>query len=497
MLTESFSGIRGLFTKDLTKEVIENYALSFSNFLKKKNPKPLILLGMDTRPSSPIIKEDMKRIFIKQGIDVYDVGFNSTPAIQHGVRFYKADGGVIISASHNEPIWNGWKFLRSTGSVLKPAEIQEVIDNSKNPKKEELEARGKCEDRGAELRKSYVDFILSIVGEKGILKIQNANFKVVVDPNGGAAATIIKELLKRLNIKVIEKNMELGVFNRLIEPNEKSLAYLSFYVESLQADIGAGWDCDGDRVELVIPNSSRFSKERGRMLSGQYILALLIEAVLADYKGKNKVVVINDATSSLIKEVAKKHGAKTVEVEVGEINVVDKMDELKAPVGGEGSSSGGIFPPSKCRDGVLSLAIILRLMAERNKKVTEILEEFPAYFNSRSDIKCDPDIAIRLRQRLEQYWKNQPHIKEIRKTGDETGGLKIIREETKEGPGWIWYRASKTEAGLFRIITDTKDREYSEKLLGMGEKAFNDCVTDIQLGSGDLLESEDFVETSE
>ena len=492
MLTESFSGIRGLFNQDLTKEVIDNYALAFANFLKKKNPKPLVILGMDTRPSSPMIKEDMKKIFLQQGIDVYDVGFNTTPAIQHGVRHYKADGGVIISASHNEPIWNGWKFLRQTGSVLKPSEIKEVIDNSKNPGTQtksdsslnnKTELRGKAEDRGSELRQSYIDFVLKLIGDKGMIEIQNANFKVVVDPNGGAAATVIKDLLKKLNVKIIEKNMELGVFNRLIEPNEKSLAYLAYYVEDLKADIGAGWDCDGDRVELVIPNNSKFSKERGRMLSGHYILGLVVEAVLSEHENEFPTVVVNDATSNLIAELAEKHNASIAEVEVGEINVVDKMDELNSPVGGEGSSSGGISPPSKCRDGILSLVQILLLMAKRKQKITEILEEFPAYYTERTGVKCEPNIAVRLREKLEIYWKNQEHIKEIRKTGDETGGLKIIREETKEGPGWIWYRASKTEAGLFRIISDAKERAYADKLLGMGEKAFNDCIADIELES--------------
>ena len=477
MIVESFSGIRGLFGKDITEEIIENYALSFSSFLKKKNSSPSIVIGMDPRPSSTMIKEAMKKIFLVQGIDVYDVGFNTTPAVQHGVRHYKADGGVIISASHNEPAWNGWKFLRDTGSVLKPEEIDEVIKSSKNPVRRKSARKGKAEDKGAELRKSYVDFVLGTLGKEGMERIQKSKFKVVIDPNGGAAATVISDILTLLNVEVVEKNTELGVFNRLIEPNAKSLAYLSYYVEDLDADLGAGWDCDGDRVELVIPDSSRFAKERGRMLSGNYILALLVESVLSEYKGKHKVVVTNDSTSNLISEVAEKHGAKVVEVEVGEINVVDKMEELKAPLGGEGSSSGGIFPPSKCRDGILALVLILDLMAKRGKKITDILEGFPHYFSPRTNISCDPGVAVKLKKKLKEYWKAQPHIKEIRETGDETGGLKIIREETKEGPGWIWYRASKTEQDVFRIISDAKEMEYADKLLGMGEKAFNDCIT--------------------
>ncbi|MBD3249554.1 hypothetical protein GF336_05925 [Candidatus Woesearchaeota archaeon] len=491
MLTESFSGIRGIFNKDLTKEVIENYALSYASFLKNKKPNPLVILGMDTRPSSPIIKEYMKKIFLRQGIDVHDVGFNTTPSIQHGVRHYNADGGVIISASHNEPMWNGWKFLRETGSVLKPEEIKEVIENSKSPENPDSKTRGKSEDRGSELRNAYVDFIMEMIGEKGIIAIQDAKLKVVVDPNGGAAATVIRDILEKLNIRIVEKNMELGVFNRLVEPNEKSLAYLAYYVEDLDADIGAGWDCDGDRVELVIPNSSEFSKKRGRMLSGHYILGLIVEAILSEYDGNNKYVVVNDATSDLIKDIAQKHDAETVEVEVGEINVVEKMEELNAPVGGEGSSSGGITPPSRCRDGILSLVQILHLMAKRKQRITEILEEFPEYYNERAAIECNPDIAVKIKEKLKEYWENQEHIKEIRTTGDETGGLKIIRKPTKEGPGWIWYRASKTEKGKFRIISDAKQREYADKLLGMGEKAFNDCVTDVELESVDAyLEKE-------
>ncbi len=167
-------------------------------------------------------------------------------------------------------------------------------------------------------------------------------------------------------------------------------------------------------------------------------------------------------------------------MEVGEINVVDKMDELNAPVGGEGSSSGGIIPPSKCRDGIIGLVMILNMIARRNKKITEILEEFPSYYNSRTKMNCPAKNAVEIRKLLEEYWKDQPFIEEIRKTGDQTGGLKIIRKMIKQGPGWIWYRASKTEAGIFRIITDAKSKQYADKLLAMGEKAFNDCIAKIE-----------------
>jgi phosphomannomutase len=223
---------------------------------------------------------------------------------------------------------------------------------------------------------------------------------------------------------------------------------------------------------LVLPNNSEFVKRNGKMLSGQYILALLVEEVLSEYNGKNRYVVTNDATSNVVRDVAKKHNAEVVEVEVGEINVVEKMDELKAPVGGEGSSSGGIFPPSRCRDGIITLMMILRLMAERKKSLSKILEEFPQYYTSVTKVKCMPKKAVQIRKELEKYWQKQNFIKEIRKTGDETGGLKIIR---KDG-GWMWFRVSKTEAGVYRIITDATSKEYADKLLAMGEKSFNDLL---------------------
>ena len=476
MLVESFSGTRGIFKEDLGDDVVRNYTRAYANLLKKKGKEKSVILGMDPRPSSAHIKEEMKKIFLEEGFDVIDVGFNTTPAIQHGVREFKAGGGVIISASHNEPEYNGWKLLSEKGSLLVPEEIDEVIKNSKKEIKPSEGEKGKTVDKSTELREIYIRFVLDTVGEKGLAAIKKANLKVVIDPNGGAARVVIKDILEKSGVDAVYKNMNLGVFNRLIEPNEKSLAYLAFYVEDLKADLGAGWDCDGDRVELVLPNNSEFVKRNGKMLSGQYILALLVEEVLSNYEGGNKVVVTNDATSNVVSEIAEKHGAKVEEVEVGEINVVEKMDKVKAPVGGEGSSSGGIFPPSRCRDGIITLMIVLRLMAERKKRLSDILEDFPQYYTSRTKVKCAPEKAVKARKELEKYWKAQDFIKEIKKTGDETGGLKVVR---KDG-GWVWFRTSKTEAGVYRIISDATTKEYADKLLGMGEKSFNDILAKLR-----------------
>ena len=431
---------------------------------------------MDTRPSGEKVKKEMTKVFLDEGFDVVDVGINTTPAIQLGVRHFEAGGGVIITASHNEPEWNGWKLLSETGSMLAVEDIAEVIKNANSSPKGKTESSGKSVDKAEELKKAYVDFVIGLVGKEGIDAIKKAKVKIVLDPNGGSAATVIGEIMKKAGVNAVYKNMEIGVFKRLIEPNPKSLAYLSFYVDDLKADLGAGWDCDGDRVEIVLHDSSDFVKRNGKMLSGQYILALLVDEIMSEYKGKNKYVVTNDATSNVVKDIAEKHGAEMVEVEVGEINVVEKMYELNAPVGGEGSSSGGIFPPSRCRDGILTLMMILKLAANKKKKLAELLEDFPQYYNSVTKVKCPAEEAVEVRKCLEKHWKNQNFIKEIRETGDETGGLKVVR---KDG-GWVWFRASKTEAGVFRIISDAKTKEYADKLLAMGEKSFHDCLVGLK-----------------
>jgi len=308
MLVESFSGARGLYKEDLSKEVVQSYAAAYVKFLYSKSRSPTIVIGMDTRPSSGIIHSQMKSTLLASGIGVIDAGFNTTPAIQHGVRVCKADGGIIISASHNEPEWNGWKLLSQTGAILSKEDMEQIIRMRHDPNQDDPEAKqGSSVDKSKELRDEYITFLLNTLGKDAVSMIRKASPKLVLDPNGGAATVLLRELFSKIAVQPVYKNMELGVFNRLIEPNTLSLAYLTFYVEDLNADLGAGWDCDGDRVEIVLPNNSPFTQQHGKIISGQYILALIVEDFLSEHQGPNRIVVVNDATSGLIAEIAEKH----------------------------------------------------------------------------------------------------------------------------------------------------------------------------------------------
>jgi phosphomannomutase len=317
MIVESFSGIRGVWGEDIDVEIARKYAAAYTQFLKLTKQKPTVVIGMDTRQSSPEIKKAMTEEFIIHGCDVIDSGVNTTPAIELAVREYKADGGVIITGSHNEPEHNGWKFLSTNGSILEPEDADLVISNYRKGKKiTATKIKGNIVDKTENIRKAYVKFVLSSIGKEGIEKIKSKKLKIIVDPNGGAAATVIKEVLQQLGADIIEKNMKPGEFKRPIEPNSKTLAYMSSAVKKEKADLAAGFDCDGDRVEMI--------DDCGEMLSGQYVLALITEEILSQNKQKNSIVIVNDATSGIVKEIAEKYDAKTEEVEVGEINVVKK-----------------------------------------------------------------------------------------------------------------------------------------------------------------------------
>jgi len=461
-LSESFSGIRGVWNDSLTEQAAIRYAYAFFDFLKKRNngEKISIVLGCDTRPSYKAIKN---WVIEALNCKIIDAGIAPTPAVELAVRLYKADGGIMITASHNEPYYNGFKFLDKDGAVLRPKDIGQVISfyhrikglgneefGSKYLFNNEKEIEGKdTEDKSSEISKEYISFVLGFFSKKELEKIKKAKFKVVIDPNGGAG-TIAKEILEKAGVKVFGLNMEYGIFSRTIEPNALSLIYLESHIKENKADFAAGFDCDADRVELVLEN--------GGIVSGHYLFALVADDILKNSKNKN--VVVNNATSNVVKEAVEKNDGKITEVEVGEINVVDAMLKEKSPVGGEGSSGGIIIPPSRCRDGILTVLYVLKIMAEKGKGLKEIVGEYPKYFTvaDKFEVKDRGNSSIK-EKIIDYYSKKGCKIKK-------TDSIKAVFEDGS----WIYFRDSKTEAGLFRIIVDSKDPEKAESLMKEAKK---------------------------
>jgi len=461
MLIQSISGIRGVYEKDLTLDVVRRYALAFYQFLNKKSTKIKIVIGSDSRPSGYYIKREFLRILSSYDTELIDVDINTTPAIQLGVREYKADGGIIITASHNPPEYNGIKFLNNGGTIIEKKDFEEINQYFNDIQEIPILKPnfGRVIDKSIDLRQRYINFLCEMTGKEGTNNIKDLNQMVVLDPNGGAASVILKELFERIEFPVVLINNKLGEFKREIEPTEKSLAYLVDLLQKRKAHFAAGFDCDADRVEIIL--------SEGTMLSGNHILALLFGEILSrNPHPEQQTIVVNDATSYLVKDVVEKYGAHYKEVEVGEINVVHEMYKVGAIAGGEGSSGGAIFPPSTCRDGVLALLLLLKLMACKQKSLKELIKELPTYFTLHGKLKCENDL-VDMKNKLKRYFMSQHYT--ISETGDNTGGLKIHITDSS----WIWYRMSKTEPGIFRIIVDSKDEQEAKRLFKEGIYIFN------------------------
>jgi len=460
MLIRSFSGIRGVYGKDLDEAVVIKYCYSYLTLLRNKTKKnnPSIVIGMDTRPSGTKLADSVMGML---DCSFIDVGILPTPAIEFAVRHFGADGGIIITASHNEPYWNGLKFLRNDGAVLGEKDMDFVINNSEYLKNFHKIQDRKIIEKNSEASMEYAKFLFETVGKQNIERIKSSNQRIVLDPNGGAGV-VAKKILEQLGVEVVGVNMQPGEFNRTVEPTEDSMIYLKNTIDENHADFAAGFDCDADRVEILMQN--------GQLLSGNAILALVVGEVLLNEKNPRKqVVVVNDATSNVVRDVAEKFGAKIKEVEVGETNVVEEMKKQKSIVGGEGSSGGVIITPSRCRDGILTLLMILSIIAKKQKKLYDIVDELPKYYTLRKKIEFGSANHDKIKNFIKDYYSKKGF--EIRETGGIKGGLKAVKNRNS----FVWFRASKTEENVFRIISDSKNKEEAEQLLEEAVQVFQNA----------------------
>ncbi len=459
-LIVSFSGIRGIYNKDLTDSIAVKYAYSYCQFLKSRSEKsnPTIVVGMDTRPSG------IKLIDAIMGIldcNFIDVGIAPTPLIEFAVRHFQADGGIVITASHNEPYWNGFKFLGSDGSVLSDNDLRVVANNFKSLKNFHKIQDRRISEKNAEANQKYADFVFDIMGKENVSRMKSSNQKIVLDPNGGTGA-IAKKILESAGVNVVGVNMNYGEFKRAVEPTEDSMFYLKNIIDEAKADFAAGFDCDADRVQILLNN--------GQFLSGNYILALAVDEILSNIgNSKNKIVVVNDATSNVVRDVVQKYGAKLKEVEAGEINVVSEMIKSKAVVGGEGPSGGVIIPQSRCRDGILTLMMVLSIVAKKQKRLEELIKEFPKYYTLSEKIEFDTSKYNNIKKHLKNYYAEKGL--EIRETGGLKGSLRMITGKNS----FVWFRASKTEPDIFRVISDSDKKDEAERLIKEAINVFKEA----------------------
>lgn len=430
----SVSGIRGIIGDGLDPHTIVKYASAYAGFIGKGK----IVLGRDARITGEMVDNLVTGTLLAKGLDIINIGICPTPTVQYNVRELKAAGGIAISASHNPNEWNALKLLNSTGQFLNPEEnefmIEELEESNKNYTgwtrigKNVVYAEGIKNHMDAVLNLKYIDH----------KAIRRKKFKVLADCVNGAGTYVIPQLLREFGCEVIEMNCEkTGVFPRMPEPVPENLKETMQAVKDVKADLGIVVDPDVDRLVLITNEGKPFSEEN--------TITQAVKFVLTKEKGN---VVVNLSTTRAVDDVAEAAGCKVYRSPVGEANVVKKMKEVEAVIGGEGSG-GVIFPALHYgRDALVGIAITLQHLLEFGKSIAEMKKALPQYSIYKRKIniaESDPELII------EKF--KAKHKDEKINTDD---GLRIDFDDH-----WLHLRKSNTEP-IIRIITEAKTESEAE-----------------------------------
>jgi phosphomannomutase len=441
----SISGIRGIVGDGLEPDVIVKYTNAFAEFVG--NGK--VVVGRDARITGEMVNQIVTGTLLAKGLDVIDIGICPTPTVQYTVKTLHAQGGIAISASHNPNEWNALKLLNSTGQFMSPDE-HEVMKNYLD-KTSPYKSWDKIGTRTL-YSEGLTDHIKAVLSLPLINpeKIKSKKFRVIADCVNGAGAYCIPDLLRLFGCEVIELNCEkTGIFPRLPEPLPENLSETMKAVKEHKADFAVVVDPDVDRLVLITDKGEPFSEEN--------TITQAVKFVLSKTPGN---VAINLSTTRAVEDVASAFNCKVFRTPVGEANVVKKMKEVEAIIGGEGS--GGVIYPALHygRDALVGVALTLQHLAEENCKLSELKEQLPKYFIAKKKIdlkNISPDKVI------------EKMIKKFSSENINTeDGLRIDLKDH-----WVHFRKSNTEP-IIRIITESKDEEYSKQL---SEKYFNEIKT--------------------
>ena len=369
-LMVSVSGVRGRIGEALTPEIIAQFAGGFGAWAKANAGRgpARIVVGRDSRVSGPMLQPVVHAALQSVGCDVIDVGMAPTPTIQLAVEHHHAAGGLAITASHNPIEWNALKFIGPSGLFLDPKEsaaMRAVVEGT-IPRAQWSEL-GRVEvDRDAVSRHIERVLRLPLIDRQ---KISDRRFHVALDCVRGAGGGFMPQLLERLGCRVTAINLETdGRFPRSPEPIAENLGELEALVKSTGADIGFAVDPDVDRLALV--------SDEGKAIGEDYTLALAAKVVLKRRKGN---IVTNLSTSRIVDDIAREQDRKVIRAPVGEVNVATRMRAEEAPIGGEGNGGVILTEVHLGRDAPIGAALILQLLVDEGKSLSEIVASYPRY----------------------------------------------------------------------------------------------------------------------
>ncbi len=434
-------GVRRTANDVLTPEFASRLAASYGTQIKGT-----VAVGGDTRTSTLMLKQAVTAGLLSSGCDVVDLGVLPTPGVQYAVRKYY-DGGVMITASHNPPQYNGLKFLDEDGIGI-PDDMELEIEKlyfDGEPDRVEFSKIGELYHND-KIIDEYVDEAVSKVDVEAIRK---ANLKVVVDCGSGAGCFTAPYLIRKLGCDVTTLNSQPDGFfpGRNPEPIEENLQELIHVVKELNADIGLAHDGDADRTICI--------DEKGNFVLGDKTFTLVEKQMLKENDGG--IIVTTVATSQAIYDVAEEYNGEVIATAVGDLLVARKLKEEDGLFGGE-ENGGLIFPDFVYgRDAVMTVAKILEIVAKENKPLSELVDELPVYYASKMKIECRDD---------EKEYVMTSIAEEIQTTTnfnlDLTDGVKILKDD-----GWVIIRPSGTEP-IFRCFSESDSQKKADEMTEWG-----------------------------
>jgi len=423
------NGVRGITNESMNAELALKLGKAIGTYFQGN-----IIVATDTRTSNEMLKNAVIAGLVATGCNVFDAKIAPSPTLQYYVKHSDADAGVIITASHNPPEFNGIKVVDADGIELsrnREKEIEKIYFNERF-KLAAWNELGKVYDI------DILDFYIEGVLDKAdVERIKSNDFKVVVDCGNGAACYTMPYLVGQMaNVISLNAQPDGNFPGREPEPTEENIKDLMRTVKAVNADLGVAYDGDADRAVFV--------DEKGNFIHGDKSLAIMAGYMVEKQRGK---VVTPVSTSSCVEEYVKARGGEVVYTKVGAPIVARKMVEVDAVFGGE--ENGGLMFPSHqyCRDGGMATAAMLELLAKKGRSLSELIAEVPSYHLIKTKVRCENNREVM--EKLKDAIKGKV---------DYTDGIKVYTER-----GWVLIRPSGTEP-IIRIYAEAKKREDAEKL---------------------------------
>lgn len=435
----SISGIRGIFGDSLIPDNIIKYTAAFAKYTGRKR----VVIGRDGRLNGDVIEKIIESTLLFCGCEVINLGVAPTPTISLAVETLKASGGIAITASHNPQEWNGMKFINSKGIFLNTEENKNFLSFTNDSENSYVPVeKVKQVEYYTDFLNYHIKKVLAIKSVN-VKKIKKRKFKVVADCVNSSGSKVVPKLLEKLGCKVIKIDCDgSGIFTRKPEPLPENLKRTCKEVKKHKADIGIVVDPDADRLVIVTEKGEPFGEEN--------TITAFVNHIFKSVSPAKRIAAVNLSTSRSVDDVADMLGGKLFKAPVGEINVIGKMKEVNAIVGGEGS--GGVILPEVHygRDSLVGIAVILSELADFPGKVSEYKKELPEYHIRKAKIELTDinpnDIFEFLKEKFSGFKQNFED------------GLRIDFKQS-----WANFRKSNTEP-IIRIITEAKTPGEAENL---------------------------------